>query len=140
MTTDDQVSDIMRATHRVQFGHFGWDCSCGAGRFAALTPIGRARAAAMRHQRSETRKAYREVEGPTRASDEGSSPMAKETVHLRITIEIDVDEEADTGLSIKEWNAMTDEARGAAAQELWGALVTYDSGGMSVLTAGAAGI
>jgi hypothetical protein len=41
--------------HRAEWGHFGWSCSCGAGREWALAPVSRARSAADRHLRSVAR-------------------------------------------------------------------------------------
>lgn len=38
--------------HRTEWGHFGWACSCGAGRDWPLAPVGRARAAAQAHLRA----------------------------------------------------------------------------------------
>ncbi len=46
----------MSDEHRIDYGNFGWACSCGAGRDWPLAPVGRARAAAMRHQAAEVRK------------------------------------------------------------------------------------
>lgn len=58
MTTDHGMAST-ETEHRVEWGSFGWRCSCGRGREAWLTSTGRARAAAQRHQFSEWRKAYR---------------------------------------------------------------------------------
>ena len=60
-----------------------------------------------------------------------------ETVRLRVTIEISVDEECDTGLTVAEWNALSDEERGAVAGKHWDELAENDNGGTSVRTPGA---
>jgi hypothetical protein len=64
-----------------------------------------------------------------------------QTVKLHISIYIDqVDDDADTGLTIEQWNAMTDGQRAAKAQQMWNDMAEMDNGGMRVLTEGAVGI
>ena len=43
-------------SHRIEWGNYGWACSCGAGRDWALAPVGRARAAAHAHLRAVERR------------------------------------------------------------------------------------
>lgn len=49
----------MTEQHHVEFGHFGWACSCGAGRDWPLAPIARARTAANAHLRAVHRRDWR---------------------------------------------------------------------------------
>ncbi len=44
------------ADHVVEWGQFGWACSCGAGRDWPLAPASRGRAAAQAHQRAAARR------------------------------------------------------------------------------------
>ena len=64
-----------------------------------------------------------------------------ETVRLRVTIEISVDEECDTNirLTVARWNAPSatrNVARSASGQH-WDELAENDNGGTSVRTPGA---
>jgi hypothetical protein len=64
-----------------------------------------------------------------------------ETVKLDISIDIrQHDEAADTGLTVAEWNALTDEGRSAIYQEMWQAMAGQDNGGVRVVTEGAEGL
>ena len=51
---------ISTAEHRIDWGQFGWSCTCGAGRKWPLAPYSRGKAAGMAHQRAEARKARME--------------------------------------------------------------------------------
>jgi hypothetical protein len=64
-----------------------------------------------------------------------------ETVKLHITIEISTeDEAADTGLTVAEWNAMTDEERSDVMDGIWSEMAGgANNGGISVVTEGAEG-
>lgn len=62
------------------------------------------------------------------------------TVKIHIAIDIQVDEEADTGLTVEAWNAMTGWEREEVVQELWNEAAAADNGGVSVVTEGAAGV
>jgi hypothetical protein len=63
--------------------------------------------------------------------------MTDETVKLHITIDIRTEDDAvDTGLSINEWNALTDAERQEIAQEMWDAMAD-NNGGTWVVTDGA---
>lgn len=64
--------------------------------------------------------------------------MDDETVKLHIIIRIDQDDpEADTGVSLARWNAMTDRERSRVVRDLWEGMVSRDSGGIRVVTPGA---
>lgn len=64
-----------------------------------------------------------------------------DTVKLHISIQIsEVDDNADTGLTVEQWNALTGGERSAKSQQMWSAMAEMDNGGMRVLTAGAEGI
>lgn len=64
-----------------------------------------------------------------------------ETVKVRISIEISTEDDADTGLTVEQWNALTDAERSAMVRDMWDTYASSaDSGGMQVLTAGAADI
>jgi hypothetical protein len=64
-----------------------------------------------------------------------------ETVRLEISIQIDeYDNDYDTGYSVAEWNALTDEERSAVYHDAWEAMTAADSGGVRVLTPGAEGL
>jgi hypothetical protein len=61
-----------------------------------------------------------------------------ETVKLHMIINIRVDDpEADTGISLYVWNAMTSEARQLVADDMWRTYAQADDGGVSVVTPGA---
>lgn len=68
--------------HRVEWGMYGWACSCGAGREWSLSygtggTVARAKAAAHRHQFSEWRKAN----GPKGATDQQLTDYVAKHVH-----------------------------------------------------------
>jgi hypothetical protein len=64
-----------------------------------------------------------------------------DTVKLHITIEIDEEDDAvDTGLTVEQWNALTDEERSERYRELWNNVAERDNGGVSVVTPGAKGV
>lgn len=64
--------------------------------------------------------------------------MTEKTVHLHISIEISTDEDCDTGYTVAEWNATSDEERSRISSQLWDeCAANADGGGMSVTTAGA---
>ncbi len=61
-----------------------------------------------------------------------------DTVKIRVIIRIASDNECDTGLTVEEWNALTDAERSEIAHENWEAeAANGDSGGMAVTTGGA---
>lgn len=61
-----------------------------------------------------------------------------ETVKLDISIHIDQhDPEADTGLTVAEWNALTPAERSSIYAGMWEAMAGMDSGGVRVVTEGA---
>lgn len=51
-----RVTGARQGGHAVEWGHFGWACSCGAGREWPLAPESRAKAAAMAHLRAVNRR------------------------------------------------------------------------------------
>ncbi len=63
--------------------------------------------------------------------------MSRETVHLDISIDIQTEGVVDTGVTVAEWNAMTDEQRSEIAQSAWSDMAEQDNGGMRVVTEGA---
>lgn len=64
-----------------------------------------------------------------------------ETVKVHISIEIETEGECDTGLTVEQWNAMTDAERFQKVREMWSEKAgNHDNGGMHVTTAGAGGI
>jgi hypothetical protein len=66
--------------------------------------------------------------------------MSNETVHLDISIQIDTQAVVDTGITVADWNAMTDEQRSEIAQSAWSDMAEQDNGGMFVVTEGAEGV
>lgn len=67
--------------------------------------------------------------------------MDDETVKLHIIIKIDQeDPEADTGVSVAVWNAMSDHQRNEVVRDLWEQIAGHDDGGIRVVTKGAEGI
>jgi hypothetical protein len=61
-----------------------------------------------------------------------------ETVKLHITIDIQQeDDDADTGLTLEQWNSLTDQERSNIYQDMWNAMAEQDNGGVSVVTPGA---
>ncbi len=66
--------------------------------------------------------------------------MSSETVRLDISIEIDEQAVVDTGITVADWNAMTDDQRQSVIQEQWNNLAERDNGGITVLTKGAEGV
>jgi hypothetical protein len=64
-----------------------------------------------------------------------------ETVKLDISIDIrQHDSDADTGLTVTQWNALTDAERFAIYQKMRDAMAEADNGGVRVLTDGAEGL
>jgi len=64
-----------------------------------------------------------------------------DTVKVRIEIQISTEGEHDTGITIDEWNAMSDADRAAFVWELWKTDAgDHDNGGMWVTTDGATAI
>lgn len=63
---------------------------------------------------------------------------ADETV--KVTIDIQTDGTHDTGLTIAEWNALTDVERSRIVQDLWEDHAGADNGGVHVETEGAEGV
>lgn len=57
-------------------------------------------------------------------------------LHMAILINV-VDDEADTGVTVEEWNAMDDNARQAVVQQMWDTYAQQDEGGVRVVTPGA---
>jgi hypothetical protein len=67
--------------------------------------------------------------------------VSDETVRLDISIQIDQhDDNYDTGITVPEWNAMTNEDRSKVYQEAWSTMTEQDNGGVTVLTEGAEGL
>lgn len=56
---DAEVSRQVRYEHQAGWDHFGWSCSCGAGRQWPMASTVRARVAAQAHLSAQWRKAYR---------------------------------------------------------------------------------
>lgn len=66
---------------------------------------------------------------------------ADETVKLDITIDIQQhDPDVDTGLTVAEWNALTDAERSRIYQKMRDAMAEADNGGVRVMTEGAEGL
>jgi len=64
-----------------------------------------------------------------------------ETVKIRVEIEISMAGDADTGVSLDEWNAMSDEERSALVGQIWlDEAGGHDNGGVWTLTEGATGV
>lgn len=64
--------------------------------------------------------------------------MDDETVKLHIIIRIDQDDpEADTGITVETWNALTDRERSRVVLDLWEEMASRDDGGIHVVTPGA---
>lgn len=61
-----------------------------------------------------------------------------ETVKVHISIQIDTEGEHDTGLTVEQWNALTEDQRSEIARQMWNADAGSDNGGMHVTTPGAA--
>lgn len=60
-----------------------------------------------------------------------------ETVKLHVIIDIQVDDpDADTGITVGAWNAMTPKQRDAVVHDVWNASAV-DGGGIRVVTTGA---
>lgn len=65
----------------------------------------------------------------------------EETVVLHVSIRISTEGEVDTGISLSEWNAMTDDERSDIAAQIWTEeAASNDGGGKYVITEGAAEI
>ncbi len=63
--------------------------------------------------------------------------MSDETVRIHVSIDISTEEDADTGITVEAWNAMTEDERRQVSRDLWDAAAQRDNGGMWVITAGA---
>lgn len=64
--------------------------------------------------------------------------MMKPTVRLDISIQINQhDSNYDTGLTVEEWNALTNQERSEIYQGVWEVMAGRDNGGVHVLTEGA---
>lgn len=64
-----------------------------------------------------------------------------ETVKVHITIEISTEGEYDTGLTVEEWNGLSEAERSRIVTEMWSAEAgDHDNGGMWVTTENAAGM
>ena len=64
-----------------------------------------------------------------------------DTVQIRISIQISSEGDCDTGLTVDQWNALSNEERSAIYHDLWGAeAANGDGGGAEVLTPGAEAI
>lgn len=63
--------------------------------------------------------------------------MSVETVKMRVSVEISAEDVVDTGLTVEQWNALTDTERSEHYQEAWSNLAEGDNGGVEVLTDGA---
>lgn len=62
-------------------------------------------------------------------------------VKLNICIEISTDGEVDTGLTVEQWNALTDDERSVLTSRLWDEEAgSHDNGGTWVITEGATGV
>lgn len=67
--------------------------------------------------------------------------MDDRTVRLDISIQIDQhDDDYDTGITVAEWNAMTDKQRSNVYRDAWSTMAEIDNGGVRVLTEGAEGL
>jgi len=61
-----------------------------------------------------------------------------DTVLIRISIQISSEADCDTGLTVDQWNALSDEERSAIYHNLWSdEAANSDGGGARVLTPGA---
>lgn len=60
-----------------------------------------------------------------------------DTVKLNISIEISTRDTVDTGLTVEQWNALSDDERFAVARNIWDSMAQSDNGGMAVVTEGA---
>ncbi len=61
-----------------------------------------------------------------------------ETVKIRISIHINTESEHDTELTVKQWNALTDDERATIRKNVWDVEASNaDSGGIQVITDGA---
>jgi hypothetical protein len=64
--------------------------------------------------------------------------MSNETVKLNVSIQINTEGEIDTGLTIPEWNALSNAERAKIAGDIWqDEASSNDHGGISVVTPGA---
>ncbi len=66
--------------------------------------------------------------------------MSNETVRLDISIDIRTEGVVDTGITVADWNAMTNEQRSDVIQQSWNDMAQQDNGGISVVTEGAEGV
>lgn len=63
--------------------------------------------------------------------------MSDETVKIDISIQISNWDVVDTGLTVEQWNALTDKERSAIHMDNWQAMASSDDGGSAVITPGA---
>lgn len=64
-----------------------------------------------------------------------------DTVKVHISIQIDTEGDADTGITVEQWNALTNAERSRIVSDMWSADAgDHDNGGMYVITDGAADI
>lgn len=60
-----------------------------------------------------------------------------ETVKLDISIDISTQDIVDTGLTVEQWNALSDKGRRDIVRDYWEAMAQHDNGGIAVVTPGA---
>jgi hypothetical protein len=64
-----------------------------------------------------------------------------ETVKIHISIEISTEGDYDTGMTVEQWNALTDAERSRIVSDMWSdEAAGHDNGGMKVITEDAEGI
>jgi hypothetical protein len=64
-----------------------------------------------------------------------------DTVKVHVSIEISTEGEHDTGLTVEQWNALSDVGRGAIVSNIWATEAgDHDNGGIWVTTQGAESI
>lgn len=63
-----------------------------------------------------------------------------DTVKIHISIQIETEGVHDTGLTVEQWNALTQAEQAEIAQEMWNDAAGSDNGGIRVITDGAEGI
>lgn len=60
-----------------------------------------------------------------------------ETVKLDISIDISTQDIVDTGLTVEQWNALSDKGRRDIVRDYWEVMAQHDNGGIAVVTPGA---